>query len=294
MNAKATWRDPELGPVRTAELSTATIRYHDRGTGPVIVFVHGLLVNANLWRKVVPVLARDFRCITLDMPFGSHLVPVPDIDLSPHGAADLIADAIVALDLDHVTLVGNDSGGAIAQMVVTRRPERIGRLVLTSCDAFQLFPPAMFKPLLVGARVPGFVAVLTNAMRLHAPRRLPAAFGWLTHAPIDRDAEDSYVLPAAQSAAIRKDTARFLRGIDSRYTLEAGELLKDLEIPALLAWSKDDRFFKSELVERLERTIPNARIEWIPRARTFSPEDNPTALAAAIGAFAREPVAASV
>src|SRR5262249_47121802 len=139
---KATWRDPELGVARELELSQGRLRCFEAGSGSPIVFLHGLLVNANLWRKVVTRLSPDFRCIALDLPLGAHTLPMPDAaDLTPHGLAALVADALEALALEQVTLVGNDTGGALCQIVVTRRPERIGRLVLTSCDYRDNFPP---------------------------------------------------------------------------------------------------------------------------------------------------------
>ena len=124
----AYWRDPVLGEPRTLELPGGPLRAFDTGSGAPIVFVHGLLVNANLWRKVVSRLAPDFRCIALDMPLGSHQVPLPAA--APRGApaaAAMVADALDALDLDGTTLVGNDTGGAISQIAVTTRPERAGR-----------------------------------------------------------------------------------------------------------------------------------------------------------------------
>src|SRR4051794_34427792 len=116
------WRAESLGAEHELALQQGTVRYFSVGSGPAIVFVHGALVNANLWRKVVAELSADFRCVTLDLPFGSHVVPMPPgADLSPPAVADLIADAIEALELDDVTLVANDTGGAISQLVVTRR-----------------------------------------------------------------------------------------------------------------------------------------------------------------------------
>ena len=142
---KATWRDPALGTARELDLPGGRLRCFEAGKGAPIVFVHGLLVNANLWRKVVAKLSPDFRCIALDLPLGSHTLPMPEnADLSVYALAALIADAIEELGLEDVTLVGNDTGGALCQVVVTRRPERIGRLVLTSCDYRDDFPPAMF------------------------------------------------------------------------------------------------------------------------------------------------------
>src|SRR5918999_1886940 len=196
MSDRASWRAPELGPARTLDLGGGRrIRAHVTGEGPPIVFVHGVLVNANLWRKVVPRLAGHTR-VALDLPLGSHLEPMPkDADLTPPALADLIADSLEALDLRDVTLVGNDTGGGLSQIVATRRPERVGALVLTSCDAFDNFPPRFFRIVLAPARIPGAVPVAFGSLRLRAMRRLPIAYGWLTNGPIDREADDSYVLP---------------------------------------------------------------------------------------------------
>ena len=154
---KATWRDEALGAPRELGLPQGRLRCFEAGTGSPIVFVHGLLVNANLWRKVVAELAPAFRCISLDLPLGSHTLPMPEAaDLTPHGLADLIADALESLALEEVvTLVGNDTGGALCQMLVTRRPERIGRLVLTSCDYRDNFPPPMFRYVRPAAAIRG-------------------------------------------------------------------------------------------------------------------------------------------
>ena len=293
MSDKAGWRSPALGEAREVGLSQGTIRVHETGSGEPIVFVHGLLVNANLWRKVVPELSRDFRCFSLDMPLGSHLKPMPkDADLSPYALADLIADAIEALGLDKVTLVGNDTGGALSQLVATRRPERIGRLVLTPCDAFDNFPPSIFKWALAPAQVPALVPLVFGPLRLRAPRRLPFAFGWLTKRPIDRDAEDSYVLPPLSDSGIRRDVAKILRGVDTKYTLEAAEKLRDFRSPALLAWASEDRFFPPEHAERLAKIIPDARVELIDDSYSFVPEDQPGRLAELIAGFVRQPARA--
>src|SRR5919109_5295789 len=127
----ASWRSEALGPARSVELSEGRIRAHVVGDGPPIVFVHGALVNANLWRKVVPRLDGYTR-VTLDLPLGSHLESMPaDADLRAPGLALMISEAIEALDLDEVTVVGNDTGGALTQLLAVRRPERLSRLVLT-------------------------------------------------------------------------------------------------------------------------------------------------------------------
>jgi pimeloyl-ACP methyl ester carboxylesterase len=213
MKDTATWRDPALGVARELELHQGRLRCFETGTGATIVFAHGLLVNANLWRKVVAELSSEFRCVSLDLPLGAHTLPVPeDADLTPPGLADLIADALEALALEQVTLVGNDTGGALCQMVVTRRPDRIGRLVLTSCDYRDNFPPRMFRYFKPAAAIPGAMKLLMLPMRLRWPRRLPFAFGWLVTRPIDRQAEDSYLLPGMTIPGVERDLKRVIKG----------------------------------------------------------------------------------
>jgi pimeloyl-ACP methyl ester carboxylesterase len=289
----ADWRSPDLGPAQTLDLGGGrVIRAHVTGEGPPIVFVHGALVNANLWRKVVARLD-GFKRVTLDLPLGSHLEPMPrDADLRPPALADLIADSLAALELTDVTLVGNDTGGGLSQIVATRRPERIGALVLTSCDAFESFPPRFFRIVLAPARIPGMIPIAFGGLRLRPLRRLPIAYGWLTIGPIDRDAEDSYVLPVLTRGGIRRDVRKLLGGLDPTYTLDAAAKLASWDRPALIAWSEKDRFFPTEHAERLAKVIPNARLEWIAGARTFAMEDQPERVAELIGGFMRERVGA--
>src|SRR3954470_3645704 len=153
-------------------LSAGPIHYRDTGSGPPIVFVHGLLVNGLLWRKVASRLENDARVIVPDWPLGSHKGAMkPDADTSPRGVAHLIAEFLEALELEDVTIVGNDTGGAISQVLVTERPERVGSLVLTTCDAFEDFPPAAFKGLVLAGKVPGGVRALAAPMRFPFVRR---------------------------------------------------------------------------------------------------------------------------
>jgi pimeloyl-ACP methyl ester carboxylesterase len=168
------------------EVPAGVLEYRERGSGPPVVFAHGAAVNGDLWRRVAPELAGDRRCIVPDLPLGGHSIPLNDgPDLSLFGAADVLASFLDALDLTDVALVANDTGGAISQALVGRHPERIGRLVLTSCDAFENYPPkavAYLKPTL---RIPQALWLLTQTMRLRFFQRLPIAYGWAAHAPIE-------------------------------------------------------------------------------------------------------------
>ena len=285
------WRDSSLGTPRELQLKGGPMRVFEAGAGEPIVFVHGALVNANLWRKVVPRLSPDFRCITLDMPLGSHELPVPDADLSIPGIADMIADAIAELGLESPTIVGNDSGGGLTQIALSRHPDLAGRVVLTSCDAYENFPPRFFRILLWPTRFPALARVLFASLRIRALRSTPLAFGWLMRSKLDPIAGDSYILPILTEKASGADFARIIRDIDPRYTMDAIEKLRSYDRPVLIAWSRDDRFFPPADAERLAGDIPGARLEWIDDAYTFSMEDQPERLAELIAGFVREPAA---
>jgi pimeloyl-ACP methyl ester carboxylesterase len=270
------------------KLPQGTVAYSDSGgDGAPVVLIHGAFVDGTLWRKVVPELDGDCRCIVPDLPLGSHRTAMePDADLSPPGLASLVAGFLDALELDDVTLVGNDTGGAICQLVVTRHPERIGRLVLTPCDAYENFLPPAFRYLQVLAKVPGGIFAVAQAMRVPAIRRGPSAFGWLSKRRIPGDVLAHWTEPVIRDRAVRADARKVLAGIDNRYTLEAAERLRDFAGPTMLAWATEDRFFKPKFAERLAADIPGSRLEWISDARTFVSEDQPERLAALVGEFA--------
>lgn len=277
-----------LGPVSQVDLPGGRIRYHDTGSGAPVVFVHGLLVNADLWRKVVPgVAAAGHRCLAPDWPFGAHSLPVPDADLSPTGAADLIAAFLERLELRDVTLVANDTGGALTQILLTRNRSRVGRVVLTDCDAYDEFFPQPFTPLPRLAAIPGLIRVMLALMRFRPAQRLPLAFGLVTKRPVPPEIADSYLLPAHTSAAVRADLTRFLRGVHRRYTLAAAEHFADLELPVLLAWAREDKAFRVCFAERLARDLPDATLRLIDDSYTFVSEDQPELLTELIVEFTR-------
>ncbi len=273
-----------LGTQREVALPQGTVRYRESGSGNPILFVHGLIVNGDLWRKVVPTLSRNHRCIAPDWPLGSHEVPMkPDTDLSPAGLADLIGDFMRELDLRDVTVVSNDTGTALTQILATRHPERIGRLVLTSGDAFRNFPPYAFKPLVPLAFVPGFIRGLAVALQPKPAQK--ALYRALAKTLDDPAMFDSYAKPAISDAAIRRDLTKVLRGIRTSYTREAAERLPGFHKPVLLVWAPDDVFFPDKHAKRLADLLPDARVEFVKDSRAFISEDQPERLAELIGAF---------
>jgi pimeloyl-ACP methyl ester carboxylesterase len=276
--------------MKEASIPQGTIRYREQGTGEPVVLVHGLLNNGLLWREVADELAKDFRVISPDWPLGSQELPMKEgTDLSPPGLAAIVAAFLEALDLRDVTLVGNDTGGAICQLVVVNHPGRVGRLVLTPCDAYDNFLPPMFRPLQLAARVPGAVWLIAQSLRPRPARRLPLAFGWLSKRPLARDVSDAFLAPVLHDRKIRREVAAVLRGISPRHTEEAARRFGEFDKPVLLAWAPEDRFFKLRYAERLAEAFPNARLELIEDSYTYVPVDQPQRTAELIAAFAREP-----
>jgi pimeloyl-ACP methyl ester carboxylesterase len=268
-------------------LPQGTIHYRDTGAGPPVVFIHGLLVDGELWRKVTPLLDGDARCIVPDLPLGSHRIAMnADADLSPATVAGMVGDLLAALDLEDVTLVGNDTGGAISQLVALDHGERVGRLVLTNCDCFEVFPPKEFVPMVKAAKIPGALFAAVQPMRAAAARRSPLAYGWLAH-EIPDEVTAAWVGPFLDDADVRRDTATFMRAIDKATMLDAAARLPSLNMPSLVVWGQDDRFFSKELGQRLATAL-GARHVPVTGARTFVSEDAPDALAGFIREFVRE------
>lgn len=280
-------RRRHVAPMEHIDLPQGTLTYRDRGRGPVVLFVHGLLVDAELWTPVVDALSAHCRCIAPTWPLGAHRQAMrAGADLSPAGLARLVADFMQALDLDDVTLVGNDSGGAICQLVAADHGGRLGRLILTDCDALEIFPPRRYAYLRWLPRIPGLTWLLARSM-LHLPfvRRLPIAFGPLTRRPLPQPLLRRWVEPLARNRGVRRDTASFIRGVSPEVTLAAADRLAAFDRPVLLLWGADDPFFPVSLARRLAARLPDARVETIADATTFVPLDQPAAVAAAIRSF---------
>ena len=273
---------------QSIDLRQGTIHYVEYGTGgEPVVFVHGFAVDGQLWEPVAQRLAdAGLRCIVPTWPFGSHRTPMhPDAELAPPAAARLVLDFIAALDLNGVTIVGNDSGGAVTQMAVTTDASRIGRLVLTNCDSFENFPPGMFKLMSKLGVVPGFGFVLAQSMRFEPILRAPFGFGDLNVERQPIELLRSWVEPLINDKRIRRDALKFFGAADSKDTLAAAAKLPDLDLPALLVWGTADKLFPLSDAKRLQRTLTDVTLVEVAGAKAFVPLDRPDEVAEAIAAF---------
>lgn len=270
---------------KTVELSKGRIHYSEAGSGETLLFVHGWGVNGTLWKDVAPRLAEGHRCIVPDLPFGSHPEAfAPETDLSPTGAAKILAELIEKLDLDRVTIIANDSGGAVTQIYAAGHPERLARIVFTNCDALEKFPPGTFKLLVKALRLPGSMSALTAGMKRRFVQRSPLAYGALTERRLTDAELDSWVKPL-NDPGVRRDSQKFGSGMDPKYTLEAAEKLRSLDIPVLLTWGVGDSYFTIELAERLAAVFPKAELVRFERGLTFLSLDEPEELADEVAKF---------
>jgi pimeloyl-ACP methyl ester carboxylesterase len=271
------------------ELSAGTIDYTDTGgDGPALVLLHGLMMDASLWDGVIADLSADHRCVAPTLPLGAHRQPMrPDADLSLPGIARLVVEFCDRLDIADVTLVGNDTGGALVQLIMADSPARADRAVLASCDAFDNFPPGLTdKTLMASGRLsPGMFGLFMQQMRLRAVRRLPIAFGWLTRRGDAATAR--WMRPVLTQAGIRRDTVRVLRaGRAARGLLvAAAERLPEFKHPALVVWASEDRVMPPEHGRRLAGLLPDARLAEVADSYTLIPLDQPARFASAVREF---------
>ena len=286
-----TW--PEARSVRT---HLGDLEYRDIGppgrspdTAPVLLLVHLVLAAGDHWDKVVARLSDRYRCIVPDMPMGGHRLPANEgADLTTPGMARALAELMEALDLDDVTLVGNDTGGAICQVVGADHPERVGRIVLTDCDMYDEFPPKIFFSIPLAAAVPGGIQVLAQILRIKPLWRLPITFGWLTH-DVDGEKVERWAAALRADPAIARDARAAIRGMSTDYTNRAAEALRTADIPLLIVWGADDKAFSRANAERMRDEVPGAELVLVDDAKALVCWDQPDRLAELIAEFVTVP-----
>jgi pimeloyl-ACP methyl ester carboxylesterase len=274
------------------ELSAGTIDYQDTGGDrPAIVFSHGLVMDGSLWRDVVANLRTDHRCLLPTLPLGAHRHPMhADADLSMPGIAGLLGEFVERLDLRDATLAINDWGGPLL-LLEDGGPERIGRVVITSCEAFDNVPPGLpGKAIQAAGWMPGGIRFAMQQLRLRPLRRLPMTFGWMAKRPIPDEVMDAWLEPVLGQAEVRRDLRKYVRSAkDGKRRLAAAtERLRDFDRPALVAWASEDRVMPPEHGRRLAELLPQGRLVEIADSYTLVPLDQPGELAGAMRTFVRE------
>jgi pimeloyl-ACP methyl ester carboxylesterase len=252
------------------------IAYVERGEGPLALFVHGVLLNGYLWRHQLAQLGDVRRCVAIDLLAHGHTEIAADQDVSSNANAAMLGQFLDALEVERADIVGNDSGGGIAQIFAADHPERLRSLALTDCDAHDNWPPDAFKPFLAMAAAGGLRGALETMLADKAFFRSPEALGPAYERP-DRVADETieiYLRPHLRSPQRLRDLERFLAAFDCAQTVAIHDELAKLRTPTLVVWGTDDVYFPVRWSHWLADTIPGIqrRVE-LEGARIFFAEE---------------------
>lgn len=271
---------------RFAATPSGEIAYVEQGNGPVALFLHGVPLNGLHWRHVMAQMQDLRRCVALDLMGLGHTRIAPQQDVSFTAQAQMVLQFLDALGIAQVDLVGNDSGGGIAQIFAARHPERLRTLTLTNCDTHDNWPPASIRPAIEFARQGVLVdryAALFGQFDERA-RRLSNAYA--DARVLTEEVYRGYIEPLLATPQTRAAFHRYWTSFDPRHTVAVEPLLRRLQVPTLIVWALDDGFFDLRWAHWLRDTIPGAqRLVTVPGAKLFFPEDLPQDLVRPLRSF---------
>jgi len=261
---------------RSVETASGRISYVETGSGPVALFVHGVVLNKHLWRHQLSGLSDIRRCIAVDLLAHGDTEIEPNQDVSVTANANMLREALDALGIDQVDLVGNDSGGGIAQIFAALNPNRVRSLTLTDCETHDNWPPEAFKPFVEMVAAGGLSKMLNAMLADKSIYRSLGALGPAYERPetvTDEDIE-IYLRPHLRSEQRTRDLERFVGAFDHKHTLAIEPQLRRLKAPTLIVWGTDDVYFPVKWAHWLAEAIPGAKppVE-LPGARIFFPEE---------------------
>ena len=265
------------------DLSAGPVEVEDTGgAGPVVVLLHGVMMDHRQWSIVVEELRTTYRCVLPTLPLGAHRHPMqPGADLSLRGQARLVSEVLERLDLRDVTLCSND-WAAPQLMVADGLTDRVGAMVLVSCETAGNYPPGLpGRTLALLGRTPGGLTIALHALRMRWAQRLPTTFGRMAKYGVPDDLVEAWISPARSSRSVRRDLGRYVRSTrqGKRDLVDATAMLSQFIRPVLVAWGADDRVMPREEGRRLAAAFPQGRFTTVPDAGTLVPLDQPAALA---------------
>jgi pimeloyl-ACP methyl ester carboxylesterase len=273
------------GTRRTVSTPFGDVAYRDAGDGPPALFVHGVFLNADLWSRQLDGLADLRRCLAVDLlAHGASACSEPG-RLTMALQAQMILAFLDALGLDSVDLVGNDSGGAIAQLVAVAAPTRIRTLTLTNCDTHDNWPPEAFRPVYDMATAGTLAAALAALACDPASGRAALASGFENPGTLSDETIAAFFAPFAAPAAAEA-VQGFVAAMDNAVTVAIRDDLARFLAPTLIVWGTADEFFDVAWARWLAATIPGTvRCRELEGARLFFPAERPEVLNAELRAL---------
>jgi len=260
----------------SVETPSGRISYASAGSGPVALFVHGVVLNKHLWRHQLAGLSDIRRCIAVDLLAHGDTEIAPDQDVSVTANAKMLQEVLDALKIDQVDLVGNDSGGGIAQIFAALNPERVRTLTLTNCDTHDNWPPEAFQPFVDMVKAGGLRDTLSAMLHDKNVYRSPEALGLAYERPdaVTDATIDTYLQPLIRTEQRTRDLERFVLAFDNVHTVSIEPQLRALKAPALIMWGDDDIYFDVKWSEWLEEALSGTRRRVVLEgARIFFPEE---------------------
>lgn len=274
----------------TVDIPAGRVHYVEHGDGPPVVLLHGLVMNHTVWDTVINHLPDGFRYLRIDLPFGAHPIPLhPDADLTQRGLNQLIADFLTALDLRDVTLVHTDWGGGLF-LTAYGLDERVSRMIVLPCEAFDNFPPGLPGTLAaVAARIPGGITLALRQLRVRPLRNSPLLMGHMARTPLPDSMIRGWTEPGLRNKAIRRDLRKYASQKFVKAELIANtEALRHFSGEGLVLWSSAGKLMPRDHGRRLADLLPHGRLVEIDEAYVLSMLDQPTTIANAITAFLLE------
>ena len=259
------------------EVPIGRVRVRTAGSGPALMFTHGLLVDGRIWDQVaVQVAQQGFTVVLPDLPLGAHTVAVAErANLTTSSVADCLFDIADRLGIERFAIVGFDTGGAISQVATASRPDRIDRLALMSCDAFEHFPPPLIKPFKWAANWSPAMTLTLKSLSSPRLQRWPLPLGLVAKRKLDPALVRAWSEPSSTDPDVRADCVAFIKQMNATDTLAAAEELRHFHGPSMVMWSRQDRVFPRRDAHRLAELLPRCELRWIDDAYTFASLDNP-------------------
>jgi len=261
---------------RHIETPSGTIGYVEQGSGPVALFVHGVLLNGYLWRHQLAQLGDVKRCIAVDLLAHGNTEASATQDVSVTANAHMLAQYLDAMEIDKVDLVGNDSGGGICQIFAALYPKRLRSLALTNCDTHDNWPPEAFKPFVAMVAAGGLAETLNSMLADKSVYRSALAPAYERAEDVTDETIETYLRPLVRSKQHTRNLERFVNAFDCRHTVQIENQLRRVQAPTLIAWGTDDIYFDLKWSRWLADAIPGTRkrVEFAS-ARIFFPEERP-------------------